>query len=450
MAFYLDPVGGDDTQLGLSHDTAWKTLGRLQSHLREQSQAHVAVLLRAGQTFAGSIDALGPFALDVGTYDGDAPATIRSGRLNAVNYGCPDPEVGRLRLRNLKLEGAGGPVEDLHAGVRCDARAQGSEIEHVEAVGYTFAGVLLQGELRGTTLRKLNLHGNANGLFVAGFVGGPTVRGLGVLDCDFWENSLLNPQSCGFGASICGAEGIEVAYCRARRNGWTASGGGSGLMLYLCQHAQVRHSDFLDNKDPNPETGDGQGCVIDDSWDVEVSRCEAHRNGGGGIQIHDEFRGTSPRHVTVWGCAAADNVVCYSHQGGAGNVLWDNNEAYCSSRDGAYRVALDLHLPAAGTRFTRNRFEAQDGAVLFQAAGGLGRGVTFHGDEWRSRSPSFLVEGKGYATLAAALEAAGLGAAVAAARVPVANGPRHSPRNAQLRELLAGLSGGANNLAGVA
>lgn len=433
MDFHFDPTNGNDAFDG-SAERPWATLSKANRILFDSAPG-TRLLFRSGTEFRGTLEIGCAAPVAISTYGGDARATIASDSDNALNYWG----TGGLTVRNLKLVGT-GDGDTYHAGARIAANARGITLENVEATGYRLGGVLLMGgDLRDVTLRRCFLHHNANGLFVSG----PTVRGLRVLDTECSDNDIQNHSSSGFGMSINGAEDIEISGCRVHRNGRNATGGGSGLMLYLCRHAVIRHTEAHDNLDPNPETGDGQGIVIDDSWDVLVEACHAHRNGNGGIQIHDEFQGSSPRNVTVRSCTLEDNVVGIDSQGGAGGLLWEGSHVRCTSRDGKYRVAANLHLPSPGTRFHGGRLEAQDGAHLLVAEVGLGR-TAFEGVAWSSRTPSIVVRGVKYTSIAAALRAEPLvlGGVARAAM------PRHGGRIERLQGLLASLNN--RNLEGVA
>lgn len=399
--FYVSSQNGNDTHDGKSHAQAWKTLARLQRHLNESAAPGDSYLLRAGETFPGSLDYFRAFRGVFGVYDGDARPTVLSGASNGLNFGGS----AGLTVRGWKFQGRDGLVKDNHAGLNVGADTEGVEIDGVEAAGYMLGGIFLGGNLRGVTVRRSHLHDNANGLFVSVH----SLYGLRLFDSWFDDNGdLNNPLSNGFGASINGVQNVEVSGCKARRNGRRATGGGSGMMLYLCKHATVRHCEFSDNTDPNPETGDGQGLVLDNTESALVEFNECHRNGNGGIQIHSEFDAFEPRNITVRSNFAYDNTVGLSTQGGFGNLLWEGNHVRCDSGDGAYRVAVDVHLAGPDTRFWRNTLEASRGAWLLNAAAGLDN-MTFLGGDWVAAVPVFGVRDRTYGSLADALRASQIG-----------------------------------------
>ncbi len=391
---YLKP-DGDDAKDGVSHDTAWSSVSRVNRFLREEAGPGDRVLIRSGGVYRGSLEVACPFPISFDRYDGKARPVLISEDRDGLSYSG----TGGFRVRGLAFQGSNGHVEANHAGVSVGAEARDLEIDDVEASGYMLAGILLNGgEQRDVTIRGGILHHNANGLHVSG----PSIRDLRILDVEASDNDLRNPLVSGFGMSINGVEGVQVIGGKVFRNGRRGLGGQSGLMFYLCRNFTARHVQAWDNHDPNPQTGDGQGIVADDSWEGVIEHCDVRRNMNGGIQIHDEFQGSSPRNIVVRDNYVEDNIVGLDHQGGAGNILWENNVVVCRSSDGAYRAALGFYDPRPGVRFRLNTFQAYDGAHLLVSDLGL-RGVTFDQDKWLSDRPSFLVRGIQYLSLADAV-----------------------------------------------
>ena len=434
MDLYFSPQGNDDDN-GTGPATAKKTVSAANKFLADSAKPGDRLLFRADGQFPGTLEIGCRFPLHVGTYDGNVRATILSGASNGLNYSG----TGGLFVRGLKLVGDGQSTDPLHTGFNVGAEAAGLDFEDVEASGYTFANMLLMGDLRDVTVRKAYLHHSANGLFVSA----PTVRGLRVLNSEIAHNGVPhNPQSSGFGLSINGTEEIEVAGNHIHHNSGT--GGGSGCMVYLCRHFDIHHNRVEDNNDPNPDTGDGQGIVADDSWEGWIGSNDIRCNLNGGIQLHDELQGSSPSDITIRGNYIEGCVIGLSHQGGAGNVLWEGNEVICVTR-AAYMAAIDVYRAEVGTRFRRNILRAEGGALLLMMDQGLG-GATFDLDDWRSQTPVFVSRGRGFTSLAALLAAEPLGIQQAGkkskpkgklAKLLPGQPARSTTRGERIREMLA-------------
>lgn len=433
MPNYHLAATGDDANDGLAHATAWRTLDRLNRHLAEAARPGDQHLLRAGQTFPGSLLDPCPFPHTLAHYDGDARAVVLSGPRNGLDYGG----TGGLRVRGIDFKGA--PVLEsgvFHAGISVGAEATDLEFEDVGAEGYGLAGLLLMGgDLRDVTIRRGHFRKNANGVFTSG----PAIYGLRVLDCEIDHNDLHYPDSSGFGLSINGTEDIEVAGCHIHRNGLQATGGGSGCMVYLCRRFRIHHNRVEGNRDGGKT--DGQGIVADDSQIGEIHDNEC-RDNIQGIEIHDDswITGRPPRDIAVYRNVLEQNVVGLATQKGAGSITWEANEVHCECRDGQYRTAIDLHEPGPGTRFRRNTLRAEDGALLLMAAAGIG-GASFDGDIWRSRTPAYVARERGFTSLAELLAAEPLALRPSAAnrlqvRAALAPNPRIEGYR-RLREALA-------------
>lgn len=397
MDLYLNPTSGDDTADGQSPATAFRTLEHLSRYVRDFAPGALSLRLRAGAPHVGTLDLSHPYPVSILPYDGDT-ATIQSGNANGFDYAG----LGGLTVQGLRCVGSGQPSEGLHAGINVNARAANLHFEKVQATGYGFAGMLLMGDLDGVFVRKSTLDHNGNGYFVSG----PRVRNLTVTGSTIAYNSLPHRWGSGFGLSINGAENIEVAGNHIHHNGIAGGGGCSGLMFYLCYGFHAHHNRIADNTDTSG-LGDGQGAVVDNSRLGIVESNWILRCLNGGIQVHDEFDDNPPSDLTIRDNYVEGCAVGLSHQGGAGNILWSNNEVICIA-SGRYMTAIDLHRANAGTRFRRNILKAEGGALLLMADGGVG-GATFGGDDWQSAKPAFVARERGFTSLAALLAAEPLG-----------------------------------------
>lgn len=424
MTTYCVRRDGNDAADGLSHATAWKTLDRLQQHASESAAPGDVYWLRAGESFDGSLGSGMP-DLTLATYDGDAPATIHSGVHNGLEWWG----TSGLTVRGIRFVGDGPASPETAAGVYVSGQrgTRGVRLVDVEATGYGLAGTVLEGIMEDVEVVRARLHHNANGLHVSGFLspvpadhvydplrplsldGTSGVVGLKVRDTEASDNALFNRMCCGYGLHLVGAQNVEIAGCRMRKNGNVGTPGDGvtfghgGVLLWRCRQAVVRHCHTEDTTDP---TGlDGQGICTDDSEDMLIEYCTALRDREG-FRVHSEREFVS-RRVVIRHNIATDCVSGLSAFAHDGDVWFQDNDVSCHGRDGRFRKCVDIWDVNGLTHFAGNRIAAHDGALLLQADGPAGlRHARFAASNvWDAPHPAFVVRGRWHTSLAAALAA---------------------------------------------
>ena len=412
--YFISPTGRPDAA-GTQADP-WSFTRLLPTHAEPfQPAPGDSILLARGAQFPGWLewyylpDRLRPVSLGCyGPEDRPRPKVLSGQRIGL------DCGGSGLIVRDIDFVGEGG-----EAGIRVNHAQDGLPsggylFERISATGYGLAGLMVSVSflVEDVMIRNSEFSGNANGVFVSAALNGRNLlRHLSVIDTKANDNKLSNPQSRGNGFSLVGVTDLKLVGCEAWRNGHTDGRGHSGFTAQQCRLLLIDHCKAGDTA-PGPD-GDGQDFVLNSCEDGEVQYCESD-GGHIGFAAHDDRIYFEPDWQSRWLVFrhnhARGNTVCYQVFLGRGGIDLHDNEGHTWATESEYRKVLDFWPAPEGeggaVRLRDNNFLAEGTALLLEAGGPDGlRDVHFEGNHsWTATRPDpFVVQGSGYATLAAAL-----------------------------------------------
>ncbi|MFI9383869.1 right-handed parallel beta-helix repeat-containing protein [Kutzneria sp. NPDC052558] len=311
--YYVDPAGSDDSS-GLSTESAWRTLNRVNEALLNPGDT---VLLRGGARFEGPLLLDGKDAgnaaspVNIGSY-GDGRAIVSSAR----DWGIYAHNTAGLDIHDLVV--TGGPAARRTAG--------GISFYH-DTAG--------QGPLDGVRISRVDVSGFKNGVEVGGATAG--FRDVVVTDSAVHDNveaglSIYGPafsmstpsyanenvsissveaynnsgdetnktRNTGNGIMLGSVRGGHIEKSTAHDNGWLCSApeGPAGIWAYDSTGIVIENSVAHDNRTGG--TVDGDGFDLDQNVSDSVLRHNrAYDNDGAGFLLYATRAGTANTGNTV-------------------------------------------------------------------------------------------------------------------------------------------------------
>ena len=314
---------GNDRADGRSPRTAWRTLERVNRHIRTSAlRPGDRILLESGARFHGSL-----LLADAGGGTPESPVVIASVGSRPARIEVPEGtgilvrETPWVTVSNLVLVGTGAGGGD---GIRFDRlrpstnRIAGVTIVDCRVEGFDWHGIMIdasQRELGYEQVLVRRVHARRNrhaGIQVYG--GNQTGRRsrpharVRIEDC-LAEDNLGDPDlfehHSGSGIFVDGVDGVRISGCVARGNGGqcrSQQGGPVGLWLHACRDGVVEANESHGN---GSLLRDGGGFDLDAGCeDCVLRRNFSHDNRGPGFLVYT-YTGAA---YSDRGCRVTGNV----------------------------------------------------------------------------------------------------------------------------------------------
>ena len=411
--FYLSPTGDDDAD-GLTELNPWKTLSRLSA---EPVLPGTVARLQGGATFPGTVDWSWK-----GIGDGVHPITVGSYGTGRATIASPPDQgaflyagAGGIRLESLILKGrcsrygasgaAFGPTDGP------DDNLANISLKNLDVSGYGTAGVMLCGPSVGRPAKNVSLEDcrfTRNGLGTYLW----SVDGLNMARCVGNDNDGYpgNPGgNAGQGLTVYASRYVRLEECRAERNGHRTpmAVGSAGIFLSSCQYLTAYRCWTADNGDQ--EEQDGQNLILYGCKDSTLEECSATGGLAGFCLFHDSWSGGPVERCRILDCFAQGNVTDISIVGDVFDSLIANNRVVCTGYK-ALDVADSDGTTRRNVRIVGNEIELRGGQFLVEAVPGLAGVEGLPANGWHAEvAEPFLVRGRGYAKIDAALAAEPVG-----------------------------------------
>lgn len=250
--YYLSP-SGDNRHSGLSPETAWRTLARVN---RAAFQPGDRILLEGGEIFHGplKLDIHDGGAADnpiqVGSYsvEGQERATIAAG----AGRGIDVFNTSGLRISGLNIVGAGSDINTQSGIILLSSKDAGAGhvwIDDVEVSGFGKYGISLgtwntKTGYRNVRITRASAHDNLRaGIFTWG-PWGPAIyahRGIYVGDCEVYN------MKGGSGITLSSVDGGIVERCVAHNNG-TEFSGAAGIWAWDSNNILLQLNESYSNR----------------------------------------------------------------------------------------------------------------------------------------------------------------------------------------------------------
>jgi len=375
---YYISLGGDDSNPGMSVESAWRTIEKVNSFTFEAGDH---IFFEGRKTFEGSLrfdaDESGTKAnpLSVGSY-GKGRATISSGKENGLYaYNC-----GGFIVRDLIFVGAGRTVEGDFSGIYLFTDLVGSKpeyvrINNVEVSGYREKGICIAGSrqsdsgFRDVSVSNADVHDNGNhGISSLGSQppGDWAHKQIYVGNCKVYDNAGISGKRghSGNGIMLSSVDGAVIEYCEVYNNGWLSddpnSGGPIGIWAWDSNYVVIQYCEAYDNKTGNKADGGGfdldggcMNCIMQYNY--------SHENDGAGYGIY-QYNGARPFKNNIVRYNISENDGLKNRHGGinlwstsASGSIWNteiyNNTIYISEDTKGAAIA---DLPDSETNHVHN------------------------------------------------------------------------------------------------
>jgi hypothetical protein len=285
-AYYVSP-SGDDSNDGLSSESAWRTIERVNAG---DYQPGDRILFEGGQTFEGALQ----FSPHNARGNLNSPILISSygeGRATLSGGGLTASGVAGFSIENINLTGG---TEASAAGISIiheqPSTLSGLRVVDVEISGFAYAILVITGDppsrFTDVHLERVSAHDNAAGpsffgyLTQSGTVSGH--YGIGdvyIGDSQFFNHSGWGQYNLGYGLTLMNAENVTI-----ERN--------------------LIHDNGGDNLPPGEEPNGPSGITIYDGHNVVIQRNEIWG------QRRDPDGPTDNGGIDIW---ATDSLVQYNY-----------------------------------------------------------------------------------------------------------------------------------------
>lgn len=426
QTYYLHPAG-NDMEDGLSPQTAWQSLNRLNQEVFVPGDS---ILLAGGARFQGSLyfepgeSGTAQNPITISSY-GDGIAVIEADSSTGIYI----HNGAGFRLERLEVVGAGRAQNDGHGVLfYLDAdqpyHQTGLWLNQIKVHGFNLGGVTVYASDsvdRGYELVRMthidSYDNGDHGISLGGKVrdSGYVHRDIIIRDCRAYDNPGQLGKDwahTGNGIVIGNSEEVLVEYCQAYRNGgesYNTTGGPVGIWFWdtragIIQHCESHHNDTGSAKDGGGFDLDG-GCV-----DCVIQYCYAHDNAGPGYLLA-AYNGARPlRHCQIRH-NISENDARKNYHGSVvlwrGNAVLEDIDVYHNTlylSETSMRSLPVVWISSGGMeriRIMNNVIMAGDYCLVAHSVSGA-EAVQFTGNAYESTGPfKVKMSGTTYTSLAA-------------------------------------------------
>lgn len=310
LTYYVDGVGGLDSNNGLTPGTAWQTIAKVNGFTWTVQGTNV--LFAGGQSFSGTLTPSNGLAaatpLIIGSY-GTGNATINGG----ASGGFYALNMGGITVQDLVFLGNGGSNASngvwFSTTLTSTAHFSGVSVLRCTVSGFGQNGIIISNDVATGTSGYLSpvidgcvVFGCTFNSPAAGTAGILMYGNYGLLTLGAAShfNVVINncltynnlgkagfSNSTGSGIMVSEVNGCVIQYCTSHHNG-SASTAGNGPVGIWCFDAIGVTIQFCESHHNDASgTNDGDGIDLDGgNQNCTVQYCYSHDNGGSGIQVY--------------------------------------------------------------------------------------------------------------------------------------------------------------------
>lgn len=321
---YFVSATGDDTQLGTSVATAWRTIDKVNS---QTFQPGDRILFEAGQTFRGSISLQGAGTatqpIIMSSY-GIGHATINSG----TSSGFYSYNSAGIELRRLTFVGA-GQLTNVDSGITFYLDAPTTNLNYLrldslDVSGYLYSGINIASynNASGYSDVRINFcqaHDNGEVGIASSSEALNAHHNWYITNCQAYNitgRREVTTHNTGNGIVLAGVDGALIEHCLAHHNGalnGNYSGGPAGIWGYSCNNLTIQYSEAHHNDSGSQY--DGGGFDLDGGCTNSVLQYNySHDNSGPGFLL-SQYYGASAMHDLVVRYNVSDNDARRNSQG---------------------------------------------------------------------------------------------------------------------------------------
>ena len=412
-SYHVDPDGSDDND-GLSPETAWRTIDRVNTFSFAGGDR---VLFEAGSTFPGNLafgpdDAGRPDAfITVGTYPGDHPGEARATILAGAGDGLSAVNTSGLFVTGLNFVGSGqrphgGSGIRFDNNLPADVKLPFVRVDNVEVSGFGNYGITVGGSsgksgFSDVRITRARVHHNVvggietHGEFTTDPAAGYAHADVYVGHCTVHDNAgyARSRTHVGDGIMLSDVDGAVIERCEAYNNGSlnTHAGGPVGIWAWDANRVTIQHNESHHNRTAG--RADGGGFDLDGGVTNSVMQYNySHDNDGAGYGLY-QFAGARPfgNNVVRYNISAHDGrrngyagIELWSAGGTRGVVrdvqVYNNTVVMSRAPQGAPR-AVYFRNRSASVTVRNNIFHTSGGAAALDVRG-VHPGLTFQGNNY--------------------------------------------------------------------
>jgi hypothetical protein len=382
---YFISATGDDTQLGTSVATAWRTIDKVNS---QTFQPGDRILFEAGQTFSGGIwlQSIGTATepIIVSSY-GAGRAIISSG----TSAGFYSHNGAGIELRRLTFVGA-GQLTGTYPGVMFYLDVPNTNLNYIrldslDVSGYPGVGLNIasQNGASGYSDVRINFcqsHDNGEAGITSSSQALNAHHNWYIGNCQAYNitgNPYITGHNTGNGIVLSGIDGALIEHCVARNNGTLNAypwGGPSGIWGYNCNNLIIQYCESHHNESGTPY--DGGGFILDGGCTNSVLQYNySHDNSGAGFML-SEYDGASTMHDVVVRYNVSDNdarrngygalLVWSSRTNGIVNATFYNNTVRLGPAiDNSQAKAVSMACGYTNLSFRNNVLQTSGSVPVF-------------------------------------------------------------------------------------
>ncbi len=394
-AYYVSPAGSD-TNNGLSPNTAWKSLAKVNHSVFLPGDS---ILLQGGATFSGTLrfnstSSGTPTApITVSSY-GTGQATVAAGG----GTGLFALDTAGFNISNLNFVGGSGNNKNgilFRNDFSSNVRLHHVYLDSVTVSGFggdgvEFAGISGQSGYSDVHITNVIAQGNGNnGIYVYGQTPSASNDTVYVGHCQAYNDGAS-------GIEIGDTSGGTIERCEAHDNGLPIISS-VGIWTYDSTAITIQYNESYHNRSPTNSDGDGfdlDGGVTNSF----VQYNYAHDNDGAGYLL-GEYPGSGPTtgNTIRFNISQNDGVLnnyagiyVYNYDQPTNKVT--NNSIYNNTvynAVGGADVFLSGNLAGATNVFANNIFQTASGVPLVRNPSGTG--ASFTGNAYWSSGGPFLI-----------------------------------------------------------
>jgi hypothetical protein len=393
--YYVSPEGSDKNA-GTSQLAPWQTITRV-NHV--DFRPGDRILFQGGATFPGNLEfdtqdiGLVTAPITVGSY-GTGRATINAG----AGIGIDVVNASYFTINNLTLVGSGYATNNGD-GIRFVSNVLGGSIDginvdNVDVAGFGHVGIHFLGLNNSGDFTNVNVYSASshdNGMGGVGVDGQGNGGNIYIGHVTAYHNAGTGYVESGYGILVIGCTDVVIERCLAYDNGWLPGNNGAtgGIEAIGDSLALVQYNESYGNL---PGQSDGDGVILDDTFNSIMQYNYSHDNGGAGLFLFAEDAQTCVNNVVRYNISQNDARTQGTDYSGlfigqaVSNADIYGNTVFMSPSANSTPSAVKLWMLAGTSVAIRNNIFVATGGDPVVSWDGIGSPPLFQGNDYWSGS----------------------------------------------------------------